>query len=126
MNKGSIKKKQKLGMSHGTAYHRLMKDIIFNFVVTTGRNVCFRCGGEMTRDDFSIEHKEAWLNSHSPVQKYFDLNNISFSHIRCNSKEASERNRSSSDRKNEIRLRANARRKGHIRKLREADPQYGR
>jgi hypothetical protein len=32
----------------------------------------------------SIEHKESWMNSNTPIKKFFDLNNIAFSHKNCN------------------------------------------
>jgi hypothetical protein len=79
-----MKKQQQLGMSPGTASHRLVKDILFDFVVKAGHK-CHRCGGELTRDTFSIEHKTAWLDSEDPVAAFFDLSNIAFSHMHCNS-----------------------------------------
>lgn len=42
----------------------------------------------MTRQTFSIEHKEPWLDSADPLGMYFDMANISFSHISCNTSEA--------------------------------------
>lgn len=46
----------------------------------------------MDRDTFSIEHKEAWLDSEDPVGMYFDLDNISFSHHSCNVRAARRTN----------------------------------
>lgn len=74
-------------MDPGTAANRLVKDLLFDFVVKAG-GVCFRCGEPMTRQDFSIEHKEAWLDSSDPVGRFFDLENIAFSHLRCNASAA--------------------------------------
>ena len=45
----------------------------------------------MSRDTFSIEHKVAWLDSENPVDLYFDLENISFSHLKCNVKNSRQR-----------------------------------
>ena len=38
----------------------------------------------MDRETFSIEHKTPWLDSGDPIGLYFDLDNISFSHLSCN------------------------------------------
>lgn len=81
----SDKKSKQLGINPSTAAGRLVKDILYKFVVETGNNECFQCGEDMSRDTFSIEHKEPWLDSHDPVGLYFDLDNISFSHRSCNS-----------------------------------------
>jgi len=79
------KKTQQLGMNPSTASGRLNKDILFAFVKEAG-HTCFRCGEELTRDTFSIEHKEAWLDSKEPIQLFFDLSNIAYSHLSCNVK----------------------------------------
>jgi hypothetical protein len=81
---GQKAKSERLGMSVGTANARLLRDIIFDLISQTGNNFCCHCGKHMTRNDFSIEHKQAWLNSERPVELFFDLENISFSHLRCN------------------------------------------
>ena len=72
-----------LGMNAGTASHRLVRDILFKFILDAG-HTCYRCKGILTREDFSIEHKEPWLDSSDPVKLFFDLNNIAFSHKSCN------------------------------------------
>lgn len=79
-----MKKQTQLGMNPGTASHRLVKDILYSLVVKTEQNACFHCGEQMTRETFSVEHKEPWLDSEDPVKMFFDLDNISFSHMRCN------------------------------------------
>lgn len=78
------KKAQQLGMNPSTASGRLVKDILFKLVCDTGRNKCFQCGGDLTRDTFSIEHMKPWIDSENPVEMYFDLDNIAFSHYLCN------------------------------------------
>lgn len=85
-NKSGNKKKDKqLGMSHGTAANKLRKLILFALVVQTGLDNCFQCGEKIEIvGDLSIEHKIPWLDSGDPVGLYFDLSNISFSHISCN------------------------------------------
>ena len=78
-----MKKQNQLGMNPSTASHRLVKDILFQFIKEA--NIpCYRCGLDLTRESFSIEHKEPWLDSEDPRKMFFDLNNISFSHKSCN------------------------------------------
>lgn len=79
------KKKKQLGESTGAASHRLVKNLLFEFVKD---KLCFRCGKPLTRDTFSIDHKTPWLDSHDPVGLFFDLDNIAFSHFACNVREA--------------------------------------
>lgn len=66
------------------------------FVENSGYK-CFQCGGSMSRDTFSIEHKVAWLDSENPLDLYFDLENISFSHLECNVKNSRQRGRKPHD-----------------------------
>jgi len=75
---------KQLGINPSTASNRLVKDLLFYFICESGRNKCYRCGEEMKRKDFSIEHKEAWLHSNNPKDLFFSLDNISFSHLKCN------------------------------------------
>lgn len=82
--KQTIKKKNQLGESHGTAQHRLLKDVLWMLILETGKNKCFCCGKEMTRETFSIEHKIPWLDSENPIELFFNLDNIAFSHFICN------------------------------------------
>lgn len=80
------KKNVQLGMNFATAYGRLRKVILFELVKELGRNFCFQCGAEIiTADDLSIEHKVPWLDSENPVDLFFNLKNIAFSHLGCNS-----------------------------------------
>lgn len=78
------KKTEQLGMNPSTASGRLVKDILFNLITESGKNMCFHCNNPMTREDFSIEHKIPWLDSGSPKELFFDLGNIAFSHHSCN------------------------------------------
>ena len=85
MNKGNKRKSDALGMSHGTAANRLRKMIMFSLVVCLKENVCYRCGGEILSEaDLSIEHKKAWLQADNPLDCFFDLENVTFSHLSCN------------------------------------------
>lgn len=80
----SDKKKMQLGMNPSTASGRLVKDLLWNFVETTGQMACCKCGEPMSRETFSIEHVTPWLDSDDPVGLYFEIENISYSHLRCN------------------------------------------
>ena len=81
-----MKKKQQLGMNTSTATNRLTRDLLFKFIVLSGKNECYRCKQPMTRQEFSIEHVTPWLDSEDPVGLFFDLDNVSFSHQKCNTR----------------------------------------
>lgn len=81
----SDRKKELLGMSPSTASSRLIKDLLWNFIQQSDLKICYRCGEEMTRETFSVEHKESWILSSTPLDTYFDLTNIAYSHGICNS-----------------------------------------
>lgn len=74
-----------LGMPHGTAAGRLRKMLLFKCVQELGKNICFRCG-EVIEDErtLSIEHITSWQLSETPKETFFDLDNIAFSHLKCN------------------------------------------
>jgi hypothetical protein len=75
-----------LGMPIGTAAGRLRKLVMFELVKRLGLNVCFRCSKPIgTAATLSIEHKDSWQLSDDPVASFFDVDNIAFSHLRCNS-----------------------------------------
>lgn len=89
MNNNKLKDKA-LGMPHGTAAGRLKKSIMFDLLRRYGENFCFKCGAEIENEQaLSIEHKIAWLYHEKPVEMFFDLNNIAFSHLKCNRPEKS-------------------------------------
>lgn len=79
------KRKTVLGMPAGTANARLLKLIIFEFSIRLEMDVCYRCGGKiLQQSDMSIEHKTAWLNHPDPICMFFAIENIAFSHKKCN------------------------------------------
>ena len=84
MNNNKLKA-AKLGMPFGTANSRLKKALLYSLVVELGRHCCYQCGEWiLTIEEFSVEHIEPWLRSENPVEKFFDLKNVAYSHIRCN------------------------------------------
>ncbi|MCK4706837.1 MAG: hypothetical protein KAT90_15280, partial [Gammaproteobacteria bacterium] len=85
MSKGNDKKSKQLGMPIGTASNRLRKLLMFSMAKELGRDICHQCGEKIeTPEEFSIEHKEPWLDAADPIGMFFDLDNISFSHLMCN------------------------------------------
>ena len=84
--RSNAKKDQQLGMSHGTAVHRLRKTIMFTLIVALKLNICNQCGEIIeTERELSTEHVIPWLDSRDPKGLFFDVNNIRFSHLSCNS-----------------------------------------
>ncbi len=83
---GNEKKSRMLGMPHGTAANRLRKNILFALLTSRSGGVqCFQCRKVISSvEDLSIEHKEPWMQADDPVESFFDLNNIAFSHLSCN------------------------------------------
>jgi len=81
------KKDTQLGVAHGTANGKLRKMLLFKYVIACGDGICFRCGKVIDNiDNFSIDHKIAWLDSKDPIGLFFDLDNIAFSHVDCNAR----------------------------------------
>jgi glutamyl/glutaminyl-tRNA synthetase len=86
MGKNSNKiKADLLGMPAGTASARLKKMILFKLVKGADLDTCYRCGYKIEDiDELSIEHMISWQLSENPVETFFDLDNVSFSHLNCN------------------------------------------
>ncbi len=83
-NSNAIKSKV-LGMPYGTANGRLRKSLIWEFVKKLSLDSCFQCKKLIeTIEELSIEHKEAWLQADDPIEAFFDVENIAFSHLSCN------------------------------------------
>lgn len=83
------KKSKQLGMAHGTACGILRKQILFAAIQQLGQDVCYRCEEKIESiDEFSIDHKTPWLDADDPHDLFFDLDNIAFSHLKCNRRES--------------------------------------
>jgi hypothetical protein len=79
------KKNKQLEMPFGTAQNILKKAIMFQLIQKLNIDYCYQCGNKIESvNDLSIEHKVPWLDSDNPKELFFDLNNIAFSHLRCN------------------------------------------
>ena len=78
-------KSEQLGISYSKASHILRKRIMFNLVKQCDMDICYRCGEKIKNiDELSIEHKIPWMHSNNPSELYFSLDNIAFSHLKCN------------------------------------------
>ena len=88
MDTYSIKSKRKsniLGMNISTANYRLMRSVLFWLLQSHNKNICYRCGKKIrTLCELSIDHKIDWMYSVTPKLLYFSLDNIAFSHTKCN------------------------------------------
>jgi hypothetical protein len=72
-------------MSTGKANAILLRSLLFKLACDTEMHFCYRCGAQiMTVAEMSIEHKTPWQDSDDPVELFFDLDNIGFSHRACN------------------------------------------
>src|SRR5579859_2922756 len=84
------RKRVLLGESPSNARSKLIKSILFSLLQKHGEDTCFRCGDKIEKiEELSIEHKESWQLADKPVEAFYDLENISFSHVLCNSKAVS-------------------------------------
>lgn len=74
-----------LGESFGTARNRLQRQLLFKYVHLAGDDICYVCNKQIDCiEDFTVEHKEPWLHRENGVRKFWDLDNIAFSHRDCN------------------------------------------
>lgn len=84
------RKRVLLGENPSTARSKLIKSILFALLQKHEEDICYRCGERIEKiEELSIEHKESWQLADDPVATFYDLNNISFSHVICNSKSVS-------------------------------------
>lgn len=80
---GNAEKIATLGMPHGTASGRLRKMLLFRQLKKHNENVCVRCEKEIeTVEELSVEHIKPWEGISAEL--FWDLNNVAFSHLRCN------------------------------------------
>lgn len=80
-----------LGMSYGKALGRLKKQVLYSLLKRHQENICYRCSKEIDSwEELSLEHKQPWL--HVSPELFWDLDNISFSHLVCNIRAARKAN----------------------------------
>lgn len=72
-----------LGMPYGTAQNKLRKQIMFRLAQKLDSHYCFQCEDAIdSADNLSVEHMKPWFPD---PDLYWDLDNIAFSHLSCNS-----------------------------------------
>lgn len=70
-----------------TAKSRLNKLLMFELAKKCNLETCYRCGVKIENfEDFTIDHKESWLLSDEPAKMFYNIENIAFSHAKCNCK----------------------------------------
>lgn len=85
MNDRAKRIKAQLGMSHGKARNLLVNSLMYDMASRLDRDTCYRCGEKIESvKDFSIDHIEPWEGTDNAPEKFFDLDNIAFSHLLCN------------------------------------------
>jgi hypothetical protein len=94
MSKGNYVKSELLGMKFGTAANKLRKELMFKLVQELDKDICLRCGKKIeTVKEFSIDHITSWQTHENPLETFFDLDNIAFSHLKCNIAEGGGHNK---------------------------------
>jgi len=87
MKKYRDKDNKALGMNISVAQRKLVRSLLFKEIKLNGRDACFRCGQPIEDEtDFSLDHIRAWRSSDNPKADYFDVNNVTYSHLYCNKK----------------------------------------
>jgi len=83
-----------LGQSLQKSHIQIRKLMLFHCMQKCGMDTCFQCGEKITDiNTLSIEHKIAWMGSENPKEMFWDVNNLAFSHLRCNSIGIKNKNR---------------------------------
>ncbi len=82
----NMKHSEMLGMSLSKANSRLKKAIFLDLIKSAKRDSCFRCNKKIeTPDELSVDHKIPWR--YESADLFWDLDNIEFSHRKCNKKD---------------------------------------
>jgi hypothetical protein len=78
-----MKDDELLGKPYANCVHKLRKMLLFAVIQRLGQDVCYRCGCKiLLLDELSIDHKKPWRGVSADL--FWDLENIAFSHLRCN------------------------------------------
>lgn len=87
-----------LGENFSTAAHKLRKAIMFSLIQELNRDICHRCTLKIDSiNELSIEHIESWQSAKNPSGSFYDLKNIAFSHLSCNSSAAHRKKKYATD-----------------------------
>jgi hypothetical protein len=70
----------------------LVQNLLFDLAKKLNLTNCFKCGLEITSTkELSIEHKIPWFDN--KIDLFWDLNNLAFSHRKCNRSERKRKKR---------------------------------
>jgi hypothetical protein len=79
-----LRRTELLGMPFNKASRDLWRVVILGLLHDTGRDYCYRCERRISDPkEISIEHKVPWESTQRP-ELFWDLNNVAFSHKKCN------------------------------------------
>jgi HNH endonuclease len=97
----SKQKNDFLGENFSTATARLKRNLMFQMAQRLGLDSCFRCHNSIqTAEEISVDHKEPWL--YVSKELFWNLNNLAFSHKRCNTTDRKELNKANNTRQNPV------------------------
>jgi len=86
----SERKAKLLGRPFGTANKKLRKSILFMLIKKINKNICYKCNKKIENmSNLAIKHKDNWMSTKNPIESFYDLNNIIFSHRKCDTFESS-------------------------------------
>lgn len=80
----SEKDSERLGRNFHQAQRELVRRFIWNLLVKTEQDRCYRCGDSMSWETYSIDHVDRWRSAADPVEAFFNLDKIAVSHKGCN------------------------------------------
>ncbi len=84
--------REQLGLSYPAASYRLIRKLLFSLLVESKRAICLRCKQPIDSvEDMTIDHMIPWRNKADAQELFYDIENIAFSHPRCNSSTLRER-----------------------------------
>jgi len=84
MDEKNKRREKLLGESYNQANRKLWKNVLFMLVKKSRMDRCHVCKRKIKDPyDLTLEHKIPWESSENP-ELFYDLDNIAFSHKKCN------------------------------------------
>ena len=87
MTKPHLKQKyeKQLGMTLGKARNVLYAKMLLHYAKESGNDFCSKCNQPIDLpSEVSLDHIIPWRNSEQATELYFDINNVSLAHKKCN------------------------------------------
>jgi len=81
-----VKIKKLLGDETKAARFKLLRALAYEYMKMKFHGLCHNCHKFVEREDFSLEHIIPWMNSFDPKRFFYDVQNLTISHISCNAK----------------------------------------